>query len=325
MLKKSLFVALCAGLAVTVFAATPQSVEDALMQTTGLKADAVQKSPVPGMWEVVVQDRVFYVDDQARYVLYGSLIDTVKQTNLTNERLRERSRERWKEWPFQDAVKQVFGKGEREVVVFSDANCTYCRAMESVYAQVGNVTVYTFITPMLRGETNAREIVCAKDRAKAWHEWMGNNVRPNSVLAGCDTSMLQRNLVLANRLNVTGAPTFFFKSGDRVTGAMAASQFEARLDGGISLEVFDDKRRRFERLPFVFAACPSASAADHDVLGLHAVGYEHPGECVALLAASSLAGLVAESPEVVEADDAANGAARILCDDGAHDLQSGEA
>ena len=141
MLKKSLFVALCAGLAVTVFAATPQSVEDALMQTTGLKADAVQKSPVPGMWEVVVQDRVFYVDDQARYVLYGSLIDTVKQTNLTNERLRERSRERWKEWPFQDAVKQVFGKGEREVVVFSDANCTYCRAMESVYAQVGNVTV----------------------------------------------------------------------------------------------------------------------------------------------------------------------------------------
>ena len=61
MLKKSLFVALCAGLAVTVFAATPQSVEDALMQTTGLKADAVQKSPVPGMWEVVVQDRVFYV------------------------------------------------------------------------------------------------------------------------------------------------------------------------------------------------------------------------------------------------------------------------
>lgn len=82
MLKKSLFVALCAGLAVTVFAATPQSVEDALMQTTGLKADAVQKSPVPGMWEVVVQDRVFYVDDQARYVLYGSLIDTVKQTNL---------------------------------------------------------------------------------------------------------------------------------------------------------------------------------------------------------------------------------------------------
>lgn len=30
--------------------------------------------------------------------------------------------------------------------------------MESVYAQVGNVTVYTFITPMPRGETNAREI-----------------------------------------------------------------------------------------------------------------------------------------------------------------------
>ena len=258
MLKKSLFVALCAGLAVTVFAATPQSVEDALMQTTGLKADAVQKSPVPGMWEVVVQDRVFYVDDQARYVLYGSLIDTVKQTNLTNERLRERARERWKEWPFQDAVKQVFGKGEREVVVFSDANCTYCRAMESVYAQVGNVTVYTFITPMLRGETNAREIVCAKDRAKAWHEWMGNKcaseLRSGGLRhehaaaqprAGQSPQRDRRaDLLLQER-----------RQGDGRHGGLSVR--EARLDGGISLEVFDDKKGDVSNASlFVFCGLP---------------------------------------------------------------------
>ena len=94
------------------------------------------------------------------------------------------------------------------------------------------------------------------------------------------------------------------RQGDGRHGGLSVR--EARLDGGISLEVFDDKKGDVSNASlFVFAACPSASAADHDVLGLHAVGYEHPGECVALLAASSLAGLVAESPEVVEADDAA--------------------
>ena len=217
--------------ATTTIAATPKSVGDALMKNTGLQAEEVRTTPLPGIWEVLIQDRIFYVDDSARYVLSGRLIDTVSQQDLTNERMREVARARWKDWPLKDAVKQVFGNGKREVVVFSDANCTFCRSMERVSAQVGNLTVYTFITPMLRGESNAKEIVCAKDPAKAWHDWMNSGVRPVAVPDGCDSSVLQRNLVLANRYNVTGAPTFFFKTGDRTTGAMAPQQLEKMLTG----------------------------------------------------------------------------------------------
>ena len=176
MSKKKLLVALgaclAAGICAQTMAATPKSVEAALLKNTGLQAEEVRTSPMPGVWEVLVEDRIYYVDDSARYVLFGRLIDTVSQVDLTNERIRQVARERWKDWPVKDAVKQVFGTGERELVVFSDANCTFCRTMERVYAQVGNLTVYTFITPMLRGETNAGEIVCSKDPAKAWLEWM---------------------------------------------------------------------------------------------------------------------------------------------------------
>ena len=201
------------------------------MQTTGLKADAVQKSPVPGMWEVVVQDRVFYVDDQARYVLYGSLIDTVKQTNLTNERLRERSRERWKEWPFQDAVKQVFGKGEREVVVFSDANCTYCRAMESVYAQVGNVTVYTFLYPILSPDSleKSNRIWCSANKAKSWNDWMIDGKEPEGR-SDCDTTAVRRTVELGHQLGINGTPTLFFTDGERIPGAVPLAQIEKKLE-----------------------------------------------------------------------------------------------
>ena len=133
-------------------AATADSVRTSLMTATGLIADAVEPSPVKGIWEVQIQGRIFYVDDEAKYVLAGAnIIETATQKNLTNERLREIARENWSKWPLKDAVKQVYGKGERQIVVFSDANCQYCRAMESVWEQVGNLTVYTFITPLIRG------------------------------------------------------------------------------------------------------------------------------------------------------------------------------
>ena len=51
-----------------VQAATEQSVRDNLMKSTGLKAEAVRPAPVKGLWEVVIQDRIFYVDDDVKVV-----------------------------------------------------------------------------------------------------------------------------------------------------------------------------------------------------------------------------------------------------------------
>ena len=213
-----------------VHAADEQSVRDHLMKNTGLRAESVTPSPVPGIWEVFIQDRLFYVDDTVEHIFSGSIISTKSQTNLTQERLRRYARENWNKWPLEDAVKQVFGKGERQVIVFSDANCGYCRQMEPVYEAVGNLTVYTFIAPMIRGEQNNREIVCSKDRSKAWHDWMRNGVAPAPAPADCDASVLQRNLQLTGRYNITGAPTFFFPSGYRHTGAVTAVEFNRLLD-----------------------------------------------------------------------------------------------
>ena len=206
-----------------------EAVREALMKNTGLKAESVQPSPIPGLWEVFIQDRLFYVDDKVGYVFSGSIIDTKTKTNKTQERLREFARENWSKWPHQDAVKQVFGKGQREVIVFSDANCTYCRSMERVFETVGNLTVWTFITPLIRGEQNNYEIVCAKDPSKAWADWMRRGITPPAAPQNCDSSVLTRNLKLAGRYSIGGAPTFFFPTGDRMTGAVSAEQFEGIL------------------------------------------------------------------------------------------------
>ena len=51
-----------------------EAVREALMKNTGLKAESVQPSPIPGLWEVFIQDRLFYVDDKVGYVFSGSLL-----------------------------------------------------------------------------------------------------------------------------------------------------------------------------------------------------------------------------------------------------------
>lgn len=210
--------------------ADEQSVRDNLMKNTGLRAEAVTPSPIPGLWEVFIQDRLFYIDDSAEHVIGGPIIETKTQRNLTDERVRQFAKDNWSKWPLEDAVKQVFGNGRRQVVVFSDANCGFCRSMESVFAQVGDVTVYTFIVPMIRGERNNREIVCSKNPSEAWHAWMGQGVAPAPAPVGCDASVLERNLRLSSRFNITGAPTFFFPSGYRHTGAVTAVEFNRLLD-----------------------------------------------------------------------------------------------
>ena len=288
-----------------VHAADEQSVRDHLMKNTGLRAESVTPSPVPGIWEVFIQDRLFYVDDTVEHIFSGSIISTKSQTNLTQERLRRYARENWNKWPLEDAVKQVFGKGERQVIVFSDANCGYCRQMEPVYEAVGNLTVYTFIAPMIRGEQNNREIVCSKDRSKAWHDWMRNGVAPAPAPADCDASVLQRNLQLTGRYTITGAPTFFFPTGDRLTGAVSAEQFEG---GAI-----------FLNRGFVIGALAAAPGAN--VFGFEAARHQHPKRCVATLAARFATRLVAKAPEIVDTNKALDGRACILCDDRPHEVK----
>ena len=85
------------------------------------------------------------------------------------------------------------------------------------------------ITPLIRGEQNNYEIVCAKDPSKAWADWMRRGITPPAAAPGCDSSVLTRNLQLAGRYGIGGAPTFFFPTGDRMTGAVSADQFEEIL------------------------------------------------------------------------------------------------
>lgn len=195
------------------------------------KIEEIRPSPVPGIFEVRINaDEIYYVDGSGRYLFQGSLLDTKARTNLTRERVESLHPLSFEKAPLQDAVAITHGAGGRKLVLFADPNCTHCKKLEAELATMDDVTVYTFLIPVLGPDSNAkaRNIWCNDDRAKTWSDWMLKSAEPPKIECA-DTGALTRNVNLASRLKVSGTPTLFFEDGSRMVGPVSAAVIEARL------------------------------------------------------------------------------------------------
>jgi len=195
------------------------------------KIDEISKTPVNGLYEVRVNGTdIFYTDAEANYLIQGSLIDTRQRRNLTEERIDKLTAISFDSLPLKDAFVVVRGNGKRKVAVFEDPNCGYCKRFERDLDKVTNVTVYTFLYPILSPDSaeKSKNIWCAKDRSKAWQDWMLRDQTP--AAASCDVSAITRNLELGRKHKVNGTPTLVFADGSRVPGAINAQQIEKYLN-----------------------------------------------------------------------------------------------
>lgn len=192
--------------------------------------DEVSKTPITGLFEVRVNGSdIYYTDAEANYLVQGSLIDTKLKRNLTEERVDKLTAIAFDALPFKDAFTIVRGNGKRQLAVFEDPNCGYCKRFEKDLQKINNVTVHLFLYPILSADSGdkSRNIWCAKDKAKAWQDWMVRDVLPAGT--NCDSAVLARNVELGRKYKITGTPTLVFSDGSRVPGAIGADQVEKRL------------------------------------------------------------------------------------------------
>lgn len=195
------------------------------------KIDEVIKTPIPGLYEIRLGTEILYTDEQGSYILQGSMIDTRTRANLTEERIEKLTAIDFAKLPLKDAVVIKQGTGARKLAVFVDPNCGYCKRFERDLATIKDVTVYTFLYPILGPDSTAKskDIWCAKDAAKAWRGWMVDNVVPIKTMGSCDTSAIDRNIAMGQKHRVQGTPALVFENGVRKPGALPAAQVEALL------------------------------------------------------------------------------------------------
>lgn len=194
------------------------------------KIDEITKSPIPGLYEIRVNGTdIFYSDSEGNFLIQGSVIDTRQRRNLTEERIDKLTAINIDELPLKDAFTIVRGNGKRKLFVFEDPNCGYCKRFERDLQKVDNVTVHMFLYPILGPDSSekSKAIWCAKDRGKAWQDWMVRDQPP--AAASCDITAIQRNVEVGRKHRITGTPTLLFADGTRVPGALDTKQIEKYL------------------------------------------------------------------------------------------------
>ena len=192
--------------------------------------DEITRSPIPGLYEVRYGGtEIMYSDEKGEYILVnGSMVETKTRTDLTEARIDKLLAIDFDKLPFKDSMAIRQGSGVRKLAVFVDPNCGYCKRFERDLAALKDVTVYTFLIPILGPDSTVktRDIWCAKDPSQTWRAWMLDGVAPPKATGKCDTAAIDRNLAFARSQRVNGTPAIFFVDGTRKPGAIPADQLE---------------------------------------------------------------------------------------------------
>jgi thiol:disulfide interchange protein DsbC len=183
------------------------------------------------MYEIYTPDgRVLYFTKDEKYLFDGALVELDNpRVNITHERSLKALPYDEKLLQFSDAIKTVHGKGTRRIVSFEDPNCGYCKKFFAEKLKLQDVTLYTFITPVLGPASleKSKIIWCSANKEKAWEQAMtSGNVEGDKT---CDTKALDRNMETAKKLKVFGTPTIFLSDGTRMPGAVPVEELEKKL------------------------------------------------------------------------------------------------
>jgi thiol:disulfide interchange protein DsbC len=215
-----------------VNAQAEQQIKSELQKKLGsnVKVKSVSPSPISGLYEVIVGNEIVYTDPAAKFLVQGEVIELASGKNITEQRQADLNRIKWSDLNPSNAIKMVRGNGTRQLAVFSDPNCGYCKRLEKSLQQLDNVTIYTYLIPILSADSaqKSKQIWCSADPAKSYLDWMINGVAPSGK-SDC-ANPLERNMAFAKTYGITGTPTLFFTDGSRFPGAVQINDIEKKFN-----------------------------------------------------------------------------------------------
>jgi thiol:disulfide interchange protein DsbC len=205
----------------------------------GPAIDEISKTPIAGLYELRIGKDILYSDEQGVYQIYpshervdGHIVNASKKVDVTEDRLAKILAQDLPRLPYGDALVFKQGTGARRMIVFEDPNCHYCKDAEKSFAALKNVTIYTFLIPILGEDSlvKSRAIWCSKNNAQVWRTWMLQGVMPQRPMGSCDVKALERNLELADRYHLNYTPAIIFDDGSKFAGSADLEHLNKRLD-----------------------------------------------------------------------------------------------
>jgi len=181
--------------------------------------DSMTPSEIPGVYEVVTGQNIFYYYPEKDLILTGEIVGKDLKSR-TAERKGALASKLVKDLPLDKAVK--VGDGKHVVIEFTDPDCPYCRKASEYFSKRSDVTRYVFFTPLAHPAaiTKIEYILAAENKAEAYDAMMFGQQIPASAKPASPAikKLAQEHIALAKKLGIQGTPTFFVK-GQQVVGA----------------------------------------------------------------------------------------------------------
>ena len=201
----------------------------------GQEPDTVRDAPVKGLYEVVIGPQLYYLSEDGRYVVNGSVIDLDQGADVTEPRRAE------------IRVDSVDAVGEENMVifapesevkhtvtVFTDIDCGYCRKLHNEIAQYNDAGIrvrYLFFPrsgPETESYFKAVSVWCADDRLDA----MTLSKQGVAIDQRTCQNPVNAHYELGRSIGVSGTPAILTESGQLIPGYLPAARLSEALTAG---------------------------------------------------------------------------------------------
>lgn len=154
---KKLGLALLTSAIASMSMASVESVQANLKKNyPNINVQNIQKTEMSGIYSGSLDGEIVYLGEAAEHVIAGSMVRLKDQKNLSAALYVRQNSLDWNKLPLKDAIKSVKGNGKRQLAVFSDPNCPYCKQLEVELNKLNDVTIYTLFMPLRRNRLHRR-------------------------------------------------------------------------------------------------------------------------------------------------------------------------
>ena len=199
----------------------------------GGREAAVSPSPIPGLLQVVIDTKVFYVSEDLNFLMRGELVDLNRKKNMTEE-VRSKLRSGLLKAVNKKEMITFNSKKEDakdEIFVFTDIDCTYCRKfhLEVPKLNLSGISVHYLAFP--RKGTNslssnkAQSAWCALNPSEALTQAkLGKDVPSKTC-----QNPIEKQFQLGLKIGVMGTPAIYASNGEELGGYLSARELLQKI------------------------------------------------------------------------------------------------
>jgi len=201
-------------------------------QMPNLKVTEINKTPIAGLYEVVMPPQLLYITADAEYVVSGNIINAATGMNLTLPQ-RDKVRAQAVEMLGEKSM-IVFSPKEvkHTVTVFTDIDCSYCRKLHNEMEAYNKLGIKVRYAAFPRAGINsdsykkAVSVWCAEDpKAAMTKAKNGQNVENKD----CKNPVVA-HYQMGEQLGIQGTPALVLESGQVVPGYVPADRLFKGLE-----------------------------------------------------------------------------------------------